>query len=98
MGRATTRRSPHETNPRRTRPLPTAERHLRRLPARRRQTPLPDRRVKLGEARRQRDLLASQAHTGEFPAPTNRLTFAELAGTWLEGFEALVSAGERGER
>jgi integrase len=53
--------------------------------------------VKLGEARRQRDLLASQAHTGQLPTPS-RLTFADLAETWLEGFEALVAAGERGER
>jgi len=53
--------------------------------------------IKLAEARRQRDLLASKAHTGQLPAPT-RLTFAELAETWLEGFGALVAAGERGER
>jgi integrase len=53
--------------------------------------------VKLGEARRQRDLLASKAHTGLLPPPS-RLTFAQLAETWLEGFEALVAAGERGER
>src|ERR671930_1226577 len=53
--------------------------------------------VKLGEARRQRDLLASKAHTGQLP-PSSRLTFAQLAATWLEGFEALVAAGERGER
>jgi integrase len=53
--------------------------------------------VKLGEARRQRDLLASNAHTGLLPPPS-RLTFAQLAATWLEGFEALVAVGERGER
>jgi len=53
--------------------------------------------VKLGEARRQRDLLASKAHTGQLPSPS-RLTFAQLAESWLEGFEALVAAGERGER
>src|SRR5919202_1492065 len=53
--------------------------------------------VKLAEARRQRDLLASKAHTGQL-APPSRLTFAQLAETWLEGFEALVAAGEPGER
>src|ERR687885_653947 len=53
--------------------------------------------VKLGEARGQRDLLASKAHTGLLPPPT-RLTFVQLAESWLEGFEALVAAGERGER
>src|ERR671939_1221416 len=52
---------------------------------------------KLTEARRQRDLLASKGHSGLLPPPT-RLTFAELGEIWLEGFEALVAAGERGER
>jgi integrase len=53
--------------------------------------------TKLAEARRQRDLLSAKAQRGELPAPT-RTTFAELAETWIEGFEALVAAGERGER
>ncbi|HYZ76060.1 MAG TPA: tyrosine-type recombinase/integrase [Gaiellaceae bacterium] len=53
--------------------------------------------IKLAEARRQRDLLASKAHTGQLP-PSSRLTFAQLAENWLQGFEALVAAGERGER
>jgi integrase len=52
---------------------------------------------KLGEARRVRGQLQARADRGELPAPT-RLTFAQLAQTWLQGFEALVGAGERGER
>src|SRR3989440_4404528 len=52
---------------------------------------------KLAEARRQRDLLSTKAQRGELASVT-RLTFAELAATWLEGFAALVAAGERGER
>jgi integrase len=52
---------------------------------------------KLTEARRQRDLLSAKAQRGELLAPT-RVTFAELAETWLEGFAAQVAAGERGER
>jgi integrase len=53
--------------------------------------------TKIGEARRQRDQLSTKAQRGELPAPT-RITFAQLAEVWLEGFEALVAAGERGER
>jgi hypothetical protein len=30
--------------------------------------------------------------------PPTRMTFAELAETWVEGFAAQVVAGERGER
>jgi integrase len=52
---------------------------------------------KLAEARRQRQLLAAKAELGQL-APPSRLNFAELAETWLEGFEAQVNAGERGER
>jgi integrase len=52
---------------------------------------------KLSQARRLRNQLQAKAERGELPAPT-RLTFAQLAETWLEGFEALVEAGERGER
>lgn len=52
---------------------------------------------KLAEARRQRDLLSAKAHRGELPVPS-QLTFAELAETWIEGFEAQVRSGERGER
>src|SRR5437762_2491228 len=53
--------------------------------------------TKLGEARRQRNLLAGKAERGELVA-ASRLTFAQAADVWLEGFEALVEAGERGER
>src|SRR5438874_12284210 len=53
--------------------------------------------TKLGEARRQRNLLASKAERGELAA-ASRLTFARVAEVWLEGFAALVEAGERGER
>jgi integrase len=52
---------------------------------------------KLAEARRVRGQLQASADRGELPAPT-RLTFAQLAASWIEGFEALVEAGERGER
>ena len=52
---------------------------------------------KLSEARRQRDLLLVKAHQGEL-APRPRITFAELAGTWIAGFEAMVISGERSER
>lgn len=52
---------------------------------------------KLAEARRQRDLLSAKAQRGELVSPT-RITFAELAETWIEGFAAQVAAGERGER
>ncbi len=52
---------------------------------------------KLAEARRQRDLLSAKAHRGELPAPS-QLTFSELAETWIQGFEAQVRSGERGER
>jgi integrase len=52
---------------------------------------------KLTEARRQRDVLSARAQRGELLAPT-RVSFAELAETWLEGFAAQVAAGERGER
>src|SRR5437868_10470462 len=52
---------------------------------------------KLGEARRQRNLLTAQAERGEL-RPASRVTFAEFAAGWLQGFEALVEAGERGER
>src|SRR5438105_1490778 len=53
--------------------------------------------TKLGEARRQRNLLAGKAERGELDA-SSRLTFAQVAEVWLEGFAALVEAGERGER
>src|SRR5436309_812693 len=52
---------------------------------------------KLAQARRQRDLLSAQAQQGKFLEPS-RLTLAELAQEWLEGFEALVVSGERAER
>jgi integrase len=52
---------------------------------------------KLSQARRLRNQLQAKADRGELPAPS-RLTFAQLAATWIEGFEALVEAGERGER
>lgn len=52
---------------------------------------------KLAEARRQRTLLLGQADRGELPAAT-RLTFEQLATTWLEHFEGLVTAGERAPR
>jgi integrase len=52
---------------------------------------------KLAEARRQRQLLAAKAQLGQL-APPDRTTFAELAESWLAGFEAQVAAGERGER
>lgn len=53
--------------------------------------------TKLAQARRQRDLLSAKAQRGELPEPT-RLTFAELAETWIEGFAAQVTAEERSER
>ncbi len=52
---------------------------------------------KLSEARRQRELRSAKAQLGELAQPS-RMTFAELAESWLEGFEAQVLAGERGER
>src|SRR5258708_4183242 len=52
---------------------------------------------KLSEARRARNQLQARAERGELPVPT-RLTFAQLAESWIEGFAALVEAGERGER
>jgi integrase len=52
---------------------------------------------KLAEARRQRDLLSAKAQRGELPEPT-RVTFAQLAETWIANFETLVVAGERAER
>ena len=52
---------------------------------------------KLTEARRQRDLLSAKAQRGELPAPS-RISFAELAESWLSGFAAQVASGERGER
>jgi integrase len=53
--------------------------------------------TKISEARRQRDLLSAKADQGELAAPC-RLTFAELAESWMEGFEAQVKSGERSER
>ena len=53
--------------------------------------------TKLSEARRKRDLLSAKAQEGSLPQPC-RLTFGELAETWIEGFEAQVDAGERSER
>jgi integrase len=53
--------------------------------------------TKIGEARRQRDLLSAKAQRGELLAPT-QMTFAELAETWIEGFAAQVAAEERSER
>jgi integrase len=52
---------------------------------------------KLTHARRQRDLLATKARSGELAVPV-RLTFGQLAAEWIAGFEAQVVAGERGER
>lgn len=52
---------------------------------------------KLAQARRHRDLLSVKAQRGELATP-RRLAFAELAENWIEGFAALVAAGERGER
>ena len=52
---------------------------------------------KLSEARRQRMLLRAQADQGQLPTPT-RLSFAQLAETWIEGVAAQVVAGERSER
>jgi integrase len=52
---------------------------------------------KIAEARRLRTLLLGKVERGELATPT-RLTFAELAATWLEAFEALVVAGERSPR
>jgi integrase len=52
---------------------------------------------KLSEARRQRELRSAKAQLGELAQP-RRTSFAELAESWLEGFEAQVLAGERGER
>jgi len=52
---------------------------------------------KLAEARSQRDLLSAKAQRGELPPPTP-VTFAQLAETWIQGFEAQVVSGERGER
>lgn len=53
--------------------------------------------TKLAEARKQRDLLSAKAQRGELAAPTS-ITFAALAETWIEGFEAQVASGERSER
>jgi integrase len=53
--------------------------------------------TKIAEARRQRDLLSATAQQGELPPPT-RITFAELAESWIEGFAAQVASGERSER
>jgi integrase len=52
---------------------------------------------KLSEARRQRELRSAKAQLGELAQPS-RTTFAELAESWLKGFEAQVLAGERSER
>jgi integrase len=52
---------------------------------------------KLADARRQRDLLSAKAQRGELLAPS-KLTFAELAESWVEGFAAQVAAEERSER
>jgi integrase len=53
--------------------------------------------AKLAEARRQRDLLSAKAQRGELPPPS-KLTFAELAESWIELFAAQAAAGERSER
>ncbi len=52
---------------------------------------------KLSEARLERDLLSARAEQGQLPAPC-KLTFAELAETWIEGFKAQVVSAERSER
>jgi integrase len=52
---------------------------------------------KLSEARRLRGLLSAKAEHGNLPSPT-RLTFAQLAATWIDNFAALVAAGERSPR
>ena len=53
--------------------------------------------TKIAEARSQRELMSAKAQRGELAAPT-KLTLAELAETWIAGFEAQVAAGERSER
>jgi integrase len=53
--------------------------------------------TKLTEARRARTLLLGKVERGELATPT-RLTFAELAATWLENLAGLVAAGERSPR
>jgi integrase len=52
---------------------------------------------KLGEARRQRDLLRAKAHQGELPSQP-KISFAKLTAGWLQILEAQVAAGERGPR
>ena len=52
---------------------------------------------KLSEARRLHSLLTAKAERGELPVAT-RLSFAELAATWIENFASLVAAGERSPR
>jgi integrase len=52
---------------------------------------------KLGEARRQRDLLRAKAHQGELPGQP-KISFKTLATGWLQILEAQVAAGERGPR
>jgi integrase len=52
---------------------------------------------KLAEARGARTQLLAKAERGELATPT-RLSFAELAASWLEGYAALVAAGERSPR
>jgi hypothetical protein len=53
--------------------------------------------TKLAGARRSRDRLSAKAERGEL-APPSKMTFAELAETWIEGFAAQVEGGERSER
>jgi integrase len=53
--------------------------------------------TKLSEARRERELMSAKAEQGELPRRCT-LTFAALAETWIEGFEAQVRSGERAER
>jgi len=51
----------------------------------------------LDDARSARARLVIAAHAGVLPA-CPRLTFATVAGRWLERFEAMVAVGERRER
>jgi len=39
--------------------------------------------------------MSAKAERGEL-LPASRLTFADLAETWIDNFAALVAAGERG--
>ncbi|HCG01760.1 MAG TPA: hypothetical protein DEV93_14610 [Chloroflexi bacterium] len=53
--------------------------------------------TKLAQARRQRDVLSTKAQRGELRAQP-RITFAQLAESWINGLAAQVESGERSER